>query len=219
MSTKIYDAYVYSGSLESLMRRFTAYRREAIEVYAAYAAEQLREAGIVRGSEITVAVKSVLTSRMMVEAVKSPSGRHVELVTPKCGAAVYFLRGKTLVQFFGVPHDLPTGTAPKFELPKRYFRDFHYQNSTDRPRGVSAREWSERKRVWGRVFKDALTPAEAGLTFEFIGQDDDLRLTAAVERKLHGHTGRWFHADCAVCVLTRQQLLKENNQPQGEGHE
>ena len=213
MSTKIYDAYVYSGSLESLMRRFEAYRRAAIDVYAAYAADQLREAGIVGGPEITSVVRSVLSSSTIMETVKFPSGRQTVLVTPTSSAVVYFVRGKTLVQFFGVPLDLQTGTAPKFELPKRYFRDAHYQNSTDKPRAVSAREWNERKRVWSRVFKDTLVPSEAGLVFGFIRRSDDLRMAAAVERKLHGHSDRWFHRDCEVCVLARQQLLKEN---QGE---
>lgn len=30
-------------------------------------------------------------------------------------------------------------------------RDFHYQNSTDRTKGVSAQEWSVRRRVWNKM--------------------------------------------------------------------
>lgn len=46
----------------------------------------------------------------------------------------------------------PYGWTESFDrrLPK-WFEDFHYQNQTDRPDDITAREWSNRARVWNNI--------------------------------------------------------------------
>lgn len=43
------------------------------------------------------------------------------------------------------------------------FRDYHYQNSTDRPEEIPAKEWRQRRDDWARA-NDSGAPAETGLT-------------------------------------------------------
>lgn len=43
-------------------------------------------------------------------------------------------------------------------------KDFHYQNSTDRPKNVSEKEWRSRRAVWDKVFCKDTKFSDAGFT-------------------------------------------------------
>lgn len=49
------------------------------------------------------------------------------------------------------------------------FADYHYQNSTDKPDKVSAREWGQRKKNWDKLV-DSRTPAENGFSVTLVKQ-------------------------------------------------
>jgi hypothetical protein len=50
---------------------------------------------------------------------------------------------------------------------KGVLTDYHYQNSTDRPDGVSNKEWREREKVWDEIFKNHGKPSQAGFSIDF----------------------------------------------------
>jgi hypothetical protein len=103
-----------------------------------------------------------------------------------------------LVQFFGFGGD----TLDKL-LPKTKFRDFHYQNSSDT--AVPAKEWALRKRVWDHIFRAARTPAEAGLTFDLIGEGTVYELSIRVSEKMHGHKMGQGEG-CEVCSRAKLKM-------------
>lgn len=74
-------------------------------------------------------------------------------------ACIFFDKGAILVKFCGIPdHLLPKGGK---------FADFHYQNSTDKPKKVTAKEWQARQETWERIFKHGESFGENGLNFDF----------------------------------------------------
>lgn len=81
-------------------------------------------------------------------------------VDVKFELVIYPLKGRILGQYFGVKEDMV-----KLFLAQPWVKDYHYQNSSDRPEEISAKEWSKRQRDWDRVFTDLpMTPALAGWT-------------------------------------------------------
>lgn len=47
-----------------------------------------------------------------------------------------------------------------------WFIDYHYQNQTDRPKSVTARQWSTRKNQWDKVFSVSDVYAQAGFVMD-----------------------------------------------------
>lgn len=56
--------------------------------------------------------------------------------------------------------------------------DFHYQNSTDRPESITAREWAYREKVWGEIFP-TVPPYMRMMTVEIVTFDTFFRICPA----------------------------------------
>lgn len=196
MSTKIYNAYRYTGSLHQLTQFLFELRAELKNNFVARAAESWAPKDFSYG-EFVEGLEKMFRRGAVVDIVAD-----VAMGNPACSATVYpvRLRGRDalLVQFFG----FFGGELGKI-LPASWFKDFHYQNQTDTD--VPAREWVRRKQVWGKVFKTAHTPAEAGFNFDLIGESAVYEFAERVVEKLHGHkTGEG--TGCEVCAH-RQALF------------
>jgi hypothetical protein len=53
--------------------------------------------------------------------------------------------------------------------------DYHYQDQTDKPEGISNRDWYFREEVWSDIFDDISClwiPSEAGVEYRIVGVDD-----------------------------------------------
>jgi hypothetical protein len=188
MSTKIYDAYLYKGTLHQLVKFLDKLRRDLQDKFVTDAASHWSPNDFDGGDFMGGLRKMLKSGERFVEVAGEL------LVNPACSAVVYPTRiGKRdelLVQFFGVDY------SEKL-LPRGRFADFRYQNQTDT--AIPAKEWALRKRVWDRVFKTSHTPAQAGLAFDLIGESAYVDLTMRVSEKMHGH--KMGQGDgCEVCA-------------------
>lgn len=203
MSTKIYDAYLYRGTIHSLMAHLAKLRAELRERFVTQAA------GWWSPEDFNFLNFSDGLRKMLRSGERFCQVDGVTQLNPACSAVVYPARvgrrSGLLVQFFGVEHlDLD-------KLLPRRFRDFHYQDQTDHP--FSRREWVRRKRTWDRVFRGARTPEQAGLTYDLVGEGAAFDLAFQVFEKLHGHRPYDQEAGktCAACERRRAYLNKEKS--------
>lgn len=202
MSTKIYNAYLYKGTLHSLVRFLDKLRDGQQEKFVKEAAGLCAPDDFNFGA-FTQGFKDMLRRGLNVDAIGD-----VYMANPACSAVVYAARvggeDRLIVQFFGISE----GELDKL-LPQRLFKDFHYQNQSDH--AESASEWALRKRVWDRIFRRHTTPAQAGLTFEMIGEDSAHDLSMRVFAKMHGHRAydQEAGAACEICKRRRAKIAAE----------
>jgi hypothetical protein len=80
---------------------------------------------------------------------------------------VYWYQKKAYVQFFCFNSDWNKEFQELHR--KRKIKDFHYQNSTDKPDWISEEKWDAREAVWDGIFKEqgADAPAQCGFTVRF----------------------------------------------------
>ena len=194
MSTKIYDAYRYTGTLHQLTQFLFELRRKMKGNFVDVAVASWAPKDFDYGAFVTD-LRKMLNSGVRVDMVDG-----VALVNPACSAVVYPVRigrkDSLLVQFFG----FSGGDLDKL-LPKGRFKDFHYQNQTDYD--APEREWSQRKRVWAKIFKAEHSPAAAGLTFDLISESAAYEFAVKVGEKLHGHK-MGEGAGCEICAHRRE---------------
>lgn len=147
MSTKIYDAYKFHGDIQLLMRLLVNLRAKYVEHAKRNVAACLdpKEPFSEIIKKIKEAVRLGLNDPLNVSA----------------SAVVFFHRKAIYVKFFGIPNNM---------LPDndRRFSDFHYQNSTDRPSGITAKEWAARSRAWDAMTRHGPSFGENGLLFDFV---------------------------------------------------
>ena len=146
MSTKIYYAYKYNGSLEELLselkeiRRF--YYKELLSYINNYELEKLK-------------------GREKINKV----GEVVDMIVKEYGGniVIYSLNSQLYCQFF-----CPMEIIQKVKGLSSKFEDYHYQNQTDRLSKIKVKDWKERERIWDKIFDDTSIPALDGLTFEIL---------------------------------------------------
>lgn len=105
-------------------------------------------------------------------------------------------------RFYGVHHG-------HREIAKRFLalsgaEDYHYQDQSDEPEDVSARDWATRKHIWEQIFEasPSWTPSEVGSTFELIPQtptfmygersDYEAQMPALDETRFEVHARRFL---------------------------
>lgn len=190
MSTKIYHAYRYTGSLHQLTQFLADLRATLKNNYVAFVAKAWAP------TDFDYITFTEDLGKLLQGGRKVGEIAGVPMINPACSAVVYPVRigrqNTLLVQFFGF-----SGGELGKSLPASWFKDFHYQNSSDTD--VPEREWSRRKRVWDKVFKSSDIPAEVGLSVDLIGERAMYDLGVRVYEKLHGH---YFgqNTSCEICA-------------------
>lgn len=182
MSTKIYDAYEWHGTIQQLMTMLFKLRTKVWQEQKRFitsAAERghqvhfwkrkrlsldfhLREPNHSEDYEQhTMELREVIKRGWLAEYLRAEMRAGFNsMFNFTSSSCVYFYRDRIFVQFFGV--DFNRTTLKK----DRRLKDFHYQNQTDQPERISDAEWKERERIWDSIFKEERhTPAQAGLVF------------------------------------------------------
>lgn len=195
MSTKIYNAYQYRGSLSSLLR----FLKQSREVEQQKFVESVCREWVPEDFDFVLFMDELRKAIGGGEHFVRVAGRL--LSNPAASAVVYTARVKyrdtLLVQFFGVER------AVLEALPPARFRDFHYQNQTDFSH--SRREQDKRERVWNSVLGNDGIPSHAGLTFTFFDEADVVSLAIRVFERLHGHQMRSEESTtCKACIHRRE---------------
>ncbi len=67
---------------------------------------------------------------------------------------------------------------------KKYLRDFHYQNSTDRPKEVKAYEWAHRRKVWDAIGEFGRDWEHMGFVFDIFNDYDCARAFWKIDAEL-----------------------------------
>jgi hypothetical protein len=185
MSTKIYNAYKYTGSLDELMSDLQKIRQEYsfsktfmiatknhkckilntidkglytdfLNKYKKYSLDNIEEDSVA-DKEINTLPCYVL--EVFLENMSKTNYNHELNIS--ASAAVYSHLGILYVQFFGY--------TPNIRKYKK-FKDFHYQNQTDRAKSITKKEWEHREKVWNSIFNFSDIPSVCGLTYE-LGND------------------------------------------------
>jgi hypothetical protein len=161
MSTKIYNAYIWDGSIIDLMDFLKTFRQEYIRVasdhlvlfreYLEGMKEEYKEEGKYFHLPKYLQEKSITT-------LNDPDNI-------AASAVVYFVGDAIAVQFFGldlfyINDDRPLRTLVQSH-PK--LKSYEYWDNVDAPEDLSENEWDERERFW-----DFLNvPSEDGLVYEW----------------------------------------------------
>jgi hypothetical protein len=185
MSTRIYNAYLYSKSISSLMAHIVKYREKWFDHQADRIYDLLKRIQLRPDDELhkTLFKPDGVNLRAVHDLIKSQSAKDFKTWTDEFDVsgsiAVYFYRNMIIVQSF-----LNDNKAPPFV--NRNMRDFHYQDSCDPDHDLMlsegkitkerhaalVKDWKLRKKVWDTIFDKTHSPAQAGLTYEFVGMMD-----------------------------------------------
>lgn len=198
MSMKIYGAYEWLGSLDSLIRRLVWVRARHKESALSRLLASLRPDSFYgRSTEYQMVLEKTLRSNRH----EFLDDRFGEVPNVAASAVVYPFAGRLLVQFFGVSEQLARHSK---------MSDYHWQNSTDCPDGIIRKAWDERGRVWNRIFKLDGRPSRCGLVFEILDENDAWRMVRLVYARLHGHDEDLPYekrAGCGPCRKTEDVLM------------
>lgn len=165
MSTKIYDAYLWNGTIEELMDFLRKFKNALIIEASNYLFSisneiedklQKRNAKRMLQNDREVYIEDILFEA-------SQDVHYNPLDTSGC-VVVYFNQGRIAVQFFGInkPSLKPYQKLGKIieNFPK--LKNYEYWNNVDIPDNISREEWEERAKFW--EFLDI--PAENGLVYD-----------------------------------------------------
>lgn len=154
MSTKIYDAYEYKGTLPELMKYLKGLQAER---------KSLMEA---RADKLVAAVGR----KDAFEAVKSGESQFEMLWgLIQEDATVFLYKGRIFVMFF---FGYETPIDPLARKGSAKWVDFHYQDQSDRPGGITERDWKSRRNIWYAILGgDGYgVPSECGLNYRLVSK-------------------------------------------------
>ncbi len=165
MSTKIYEAYKVDDSVSmlKLYKILTNIKKQVIPFYQTLALDE----SIIQMHRLMFS--STATEKEKELFKKTFGSGHRTDVTESC--CVYFHKTGTYIQFF---------MAARFKhlySDIKYFKDFHYQNQSDLPSGLTIKEWKNRKKIWNEILGTEGIPAKVGFIYNFYTYDDfDLQM-------------------------------------------
>lgn len=165
MSTKIYEAYVVKPHhdvwevLWDIRRRAEKNVRTTLAaIYKALIedAKLAPEARELLTGEIDPEKFSYLAaSRFVQEQFKATIGNSERSSWDMSVAVAVRRASRNRCLLIPYPGSGLLGDALRFMRKHKALADYHYQNSSDRPRHITARVWNERKRTWGELLPDA----------------------------------------------------------------
>lgn len=170
MSTKIYDAYEYTGrgGIDALMSHLREMRALIWEEVVTHVGKHspADEPYYKLGERIQAEMRSGERSWLNCQT----------------SAVVYPYRGRLFVQFFGLDDRMVFEDGTKF-IDKTRFKDMSYWNNTDPEDGVSDEDWEARGKLWDDILGDDAVPSIAGLSYDFVGSGDYFRLSWALNTR------------------------------------
>jgi hypothetical protein len=148
MSTKIYYAYRWAGTVEELVTWLFRYREQHVKYVLAKMAELFRPDADYHD---------------LVELLRVATEQNINSdYNLRAAAVIYLDNDEVYVQFFGI--DWPRLKKP----PNQRLTDMSYWNNSDRPDGVTEAEWAVRKATWDRLMRHGAAFSENGLTFNLV---------------------------------------------------
>lgn len=99
-----------------------------------------------------------------VENAERSSSRSESFGLDFSSSIIFFNKNKKIIGYYIAEDKLLIGSI----LKDRQVSDYHYQNSTDRPKEISQKEWNQRKTIWNSID----IPRKEGLSFQFTSYKD-----------------------------------------------
>jgi len=184
MSTKIYNAYLFKGSLGELFELKTKLQNLYKEQCKAVL-HKLKDYEMGH-------IEDFRTDNLAQDALKVNKGKKLEQVPYyelmdilrglcnrgfhhplnfSASVVVYYQNEKMVVQFFGLNYGISKPSlcqllVDEYEKSGKLI-DFHYQNQTEQPEDITDEEWRAREKFWDAIFDNYLTPAQAGFVNDF----------------------------------------------------
>jgi hypothetical protein len=181
MSTKIYDAFkVENGG----MAYINELKKTLIDLYVSHVLRLVHGSGKYMAEEWnfpTWIFQRYLENRIFIEKeIKYLPGYALidfleamiewnkrDRFNVSMSMVVYEHQDDLYLHFFGI-EDCPAMVNVIANTVKNgYLSDFHYQNHTDRPDGISEKDWDNREKVWDDIFGICNTPAQSGFVYDF----------------------------------------------------
>lgn len=179
MSTKIYNAYEFVGSdMSELIECLNGFRYAALRKSATVVAESMSSRELWGDEEERDNWRSECVFRDKFKALADSvhawdtdgllSVSVIPLSDVVCMEGRLTCTPRYFIIVFGGLTKWFCSLLDNHEL----FKDFHYQDQTDWPDGISDYEWGERKRVWTEIMgRRGETPALMGPTYDIVGKD------------------------------------------------
>jgi hypothetical protein len=180
MSTKIYNAYEFKGSIQELFVMLNRIRQKywkecyaILDKYSTTTIADIEKSGIAskrndkylimhKPEDLITRHHSILQD--VLDSIIDMGYNNPLNLSASC--VVYPVdkpKKRILVQFFGI-RDVKKLLGKNYEL----FKDFHYQNQADKPDKISDAEWDMREKIWDKIFGSCGSPAECGLVFDLV---------------------------------------------------
>lgn len=178
MSTKIYNAYKFNGSIEDLMSVLKDYRKKWMEIHLDYYYDRTKLLDKDQFAEF---------SKNFEDSIKK---EHKTWLDDAIDGSCVVIPHKSLlyVIFYATASvDIEGKKAVDPDKDER-FQDYHYQNQSDawyeyddegggeklnkEERKAAEKDWEEREVVWEEIFNESWTPSEVGFVYEFAGTKD-----------------------------------------------
>ena len=177
MSTKIYNGYLLPKMDMIKLLNFCKSTQKSLQksknkilakTMAELCCEKLDDA-ILKQNPKPNSVLSLVSREIMdrVHNIKKTQSRDPE-VDFESSACFFPMSNKTLVLFFSDKKEI-TSTWEKTAKVK----DYHYQNQTDRPNKVSAKDWKQREKDWNKVLLNKVPAVPSQNSFSFVFTDDN----------------------------------------------
>jgi len=165
MSTKIYNAYIWNGTVEELMSFLKDVRKAYIEEasehliqfssYLKHQEEEYKKDG--KYFSLSSYIRSCISA-----GLNEPDNIEASI-------AVYFHRDKIAIQCFGLELFYRDGHRPLAKMVSDHpqTEEYEFWNNVDQPEELSEEAWDDRKDFWDFL----QVPCEDGLIYELSSRD------------------------------------------------
>jgi hypothetical protein len=182
MSTKIYDAFKFEGTIQELMQelflirdKYWEQRRNDLKEWGCmslaaildydhvtkniepYYLKNFRDAKEDIRNKPLYAQDFDTLNKILQAQIQS---RLNDPLNFQASVIIYPNEDGIYLQFFGL--------RDNSEYINDRFTDIHYQNQTDMPEDISEEEWDKRRETWDKIFERNSIPSNTGLSFPLI---------------------------------------------------
>ena len=182
MSTKIYDAFKFEGTIQELMQelflirdKYWEQRRNDLKEWGCmslnaildydhvtkniepYYLKNFRDAKEDVRNKPLYAQNFDTLNKILQAQIQS---RLNDPLNFQASVIIYPNEDGIYLQFFGL--------RDNSEYINDRFTDIHYQNQTDMPEDISEEEWDKRRETWDKIFERNSIPSNTGLSFPLI---------------------------------------------------
>jgi len=188
MSTKIYDAYKYSGTPDELMKWLFKFRQkykdESIkELYPFFisASEYFKSISI--PTELSLCFENPLNYLSTSRGIKMIIRKGLnEPLNIDASVVVYFHKRIIVVQFFGL--DFGFRKLRECINRSKKFVDFSYWDNTDSLDEISDEEWDARKKFYDSLTEKYYSFNSVGLTYELSNTETILSICKGISERI-----------------------------------